>query len=101
MKSEPLKLRERINAIRERILQVMEEGNLSEFEKCLLRRALEHLEKIEEDVRKAVEKVLEEIEKVQNSIENPDFYGEGLFDGLTIAREKIKKEFKEVLKEWS
>ena len=51
---------------------------------------------LKEDVKSAVQWLLKEIEKIQNSIEDPDLYGEGLFDGLTIAKEKVKKAFEGV-----
>ena len=48
-------------------------------------------------VRKRMDYLLKEIEKIQKSIESPDLYGEGLFGGLTIAKEKIKKAFEGVM----
>jgi len=51
------------------------------------------------ELKERVQWFLKEIEKIQNTIECPDAYGEGLFDGLTIAKQKIKKAFSRVIEE--
>ena len=70
-KPEPLKgkIRERIELIRERIIQIQEEGELGNFDKLLLKRALEQVEMLREDVKSAVQGLLEEIKDNRIDIE--------------------------------
>jgi len=43
--------------------------------------------------------LLKKIEKEEETIRNPSIYGEGVFDGLEIAKDLIKKAFSGVIEE--
>jgi len=102
MKPEPLtekKMRERTEAIKERIIQVLEEGRLGNFDKLLLKRALEHVEMVKTDVKSAVEWFLKEIEKKKQEVLNLESISKKEVDlaWLSWFEELIKKAFSGVM----
>ncbi len=58
-----MKLEQRIGLIKGRIMQVLEEEELGDCSRLLLKRALEHTDKLQEDVRLAARLLLEQIEE--------------------------------------
>jgi len=110
MKPEPL-TNKRINLIIERLEALVEDENVKEFHKCLLRRCLAEAKGIKEDLKNVREWLLKEIEKEIDRIEinksnAPWDYRianlfskevDGFIKGLKFAKNLIKKAFSGVL----
>jgi len=108
MKPEPL-TNKRINLIIERLEALVEDENVKEFHKCLLRRCLAEAKGIKEDLKNVREWLLKEIEKEiwKHEKTAESFLNEGntrakewhsgISEGLEIAKDLIKKAFSGVL----
>ena len=90
-----MNLKQRIELIRERMKQVLEEGELRNVDKLLLKRALEHINKLEGDIKPTIKKLLKEIDdKIAIATASCMNVCIAYKEGLKDAKQLIKKTFR-------